>query len=455
MMVTPKGVTMQFIPNSPLKNSMLKDLKYRDIDDLFSDIPQKIRIKNLNIPQGRTQQEVEEHLRTLAQKNKSFCEMPSFFGGGMKPHYIPAIVKSVISRSEFYTAYTPYQPEASQGFLQAIFEYQSLIVELTGMDVSNASLYDGATALGEAALMCTRINKRKTFVVADNISWEKKSILKNYTKGAGIRIKDVAYDKKTGMIDLESLQKTIDADTAGLYLENPNFFGVFEDSVDEISSMLQNNQSMFIVGVDPISLGVCKSPGEYGADVVIGEGKCLGNPLDFGGSTLGIFACKNEFLRQIPGRLIGMTKDQQGKRAFCMTFQTREQHIRREKATSNICTNEGLCMLAAATYLSWLGSKGLHDLGRINLKRGQELEKKITSIPDFTKMFKGVHFNEFVIRFPDAKKIYNHLLQHGIQGGFLLQRFYPELTNCMLFGVTELHSEESIDRLISQLKEAC
>ncbi len=200
MMVTPKGVTMQFIPNSALKNSMLKDLKYHDIDDLFSDIPQKIRIKNLNIPQGRTQQEVEEHLRILAQKNKSFCEMPSFFGGGMKPHYIPAIVKSVISRSEFYTAYTPYQPEASQGFLQAIFEYQSLIAELTGMDVSNASLYDGATALGEAALMCTRINKRKTFVVPDNISWEKKSILKNYTKGAGIRIKDVAYDKKTGMI---------------------------------------------------------------------------------------------------------------------------------------------------------------------------------------------------------------------------------------------------------------
>ena len=454
-MVTPKGVTMQFIPNSPLKNSMLKELKYHDIDDLFSDIPQKIRIRNLNIPQGRTQQEVEEHLRILAQKNKSFCEMPSFFGGGIKPHYIPAIVKSVISRSEFYTAYTPYQPETSQGFLQAIFEYQSLIAELTGMDVSNASLYDGATAVGEAALMCTRINKRKTFVVPDNISWEKKSILKNYTKGAGIRIKDVAYDKKTGMIDLESLKKTIDTNTAGLYLENPNFFGVFEDRVDEIYSILQKNQSMFIVGVDPISLGVCKSPGEYGADVVIGEGKCLGNPLDFGGSTLGIFACKNEFLRQIPGRLIGMTKDHQGKRAFCMTFQTREQHIRREKATSNICTNEGLCMLAAATYLSWLGSKGLHDLGMINLKRGQELEKKITSIPEFTKMFIGGHFNEFVIRCPDAIKIHHHLLRHGIQGGLLLQRYYPELTNCMLFGVTELHSEESINRLISHLKEAC
>jgi len=445
---------MQFIPNSPLKNNMLKELGLHDINDLFSDIPQKIRIKNLHLPQGRTQQEVEEHMRLLAQQNKSFYEMPSFLGGGMIPHYIPAVVKSVISRSEFYTAYTPYQPETSQGFLQAIFEYQSLIAELTGMDVSNASLYDGATAVGEAALMCTRINKRKTFVVPGNISWEKKSVLMNYTKGAGIRIKEVAYDKKTGMIDLESLKKTIDTETAGFYLENPNFFGVFEDRVDEIHSILQKNQSMFVVGIDPISLGICKSPGEYGADIVIGEGKSLGNPLDFGGSTLGIFTCKNEFLRQIPGRIIGMTKDQQGKRAFCMTLQTREQHIRREKATSNICTNEGLCMLAAATYLSWLGSKGLHELSKINFQRGQELEKKIIALPGFTKMFTGVHFNEFVIRCPDAKKIHKHLLRQGMQGGLLLQQWYPELTNCMLFGITELHSEESIERLISLLKEA-
>jgi glycine dehydrogenase subunit 1 len=445
---------MQFIPNSPLKNNMVKELGLHDINDLFSDIPQKIRVKNLNLPKGRTQQDVEEHMRSLAQQNKSFYDMPSFLGGGMLPHYIPAVVKSVISRSEFYTAYTPYQPETSQGFLQAIFEYQSLISELTGMDVSNASLYDGATAVGEAALMCTRINKRKTFVVPGNISWEKKSVLTNYTKGAGIRIKEVAYDKKTGMIDLEALKKTIDSETAGLYLENPNFFGVFEDKVDEIHSILQKNQSMFVVGIDPISLGVCKNPGEYGADIVIGEGKSLGNPLDFGGSTLGIFACKNDFLRQIPGRIIGLTKDNQGKRAFCMTMQTREQHIRREKATSNICTNEGLCMLAAATYLSWLGSKGLYELSTINYERGQELEKKIISIPGFTKMFTGVHFNEFIIRCPDAKKIHKHLLRQGMQGGLLLQQWYPELTNCMLFGITELHSQESIERLVSLLKEA-
>jgi glycine dehydrogenase subunit 1 len=444
---------MQFIPNSPLKQAMLKDIKLHTIDDLFSDIPQKIRIKDLHLPNGLSQQQVEEQLRKLAAQNKSFCEIPSFLGGGVKSHYIPAAVKSIISRSEFYTAYTPYQPEASQGFLQAIFEYQSMIAELTGMDVSNASLYDGATAVGEAALMCTRINRRKTFVIPANISWEKKSVLKNYTKGAGITVKEVAYDKKTGTIDIEDLQKTIDTDTAGVYLENPNFFGVFEDRVDEIQKLLQKNQPLFVVGVDPISLGSIKSPGQYGADIVIGEGKSLGNPLDFGGSTLGIFACKNEYVRQIPGRIIGMTKDQEGKRAFCMTMQTREQHIRREKATSNICTNEGLCMLASATYLSCLGGKGIQELSAINFERGQALEKKITAIPGFTKMFSGVHFNEFVIRCTDAKKVHRYLLQNGVHGGLLLEPWYPELQNCMLFGITELHGETSMERLVSLLKE--
>jgi glycine dehydrogenase subunit 1 len=444
---------MQFIPNSPLKNLMLDELEIKEIDELFSDIPQKIKVKNLHLPQGVSQQEVEEQMRLLAKKNKSFCDMPSFIGGGLQPHYIPAAVKSILSRSEFYTAYTPYQPETSQGFLQAIFEYQSLIAELTGMDVSNASLYDGATAIGEAALMCTRINKRKTFVIPGNISWEKKSILRNYTKGAGIKIKEVTYDQKTGTIDIGDLRKKLDADTAGVYLENPNFFGIFEDAVDEIHSIIQHNQSLCVVGVDPLSLGIAKSPGEYGADIVIGEGKSLGNPIDFGGSTLGIFACRNEFIRQIPGRIIGLTKDKQGKRAFCMTFQTREQHIRREKATSNICTNEGLCMLAAATYLSWLGGTGLQELSMTNLKKGQELRKKITAIPGYTQMFTGAHFNEFVIRCPDATKVHTHLLQHGTHGGLLLQRWYPSLPDSMLFGITELHSNENVEHLITLLKE--
>jgi glycine dehydrogenase subunit 1 len=444
---------MQFIPNTPLKKSMLDELGNRDIDDLFSDIPQKIKITHLKLPDGLTQLQTEERLKILAQKNKSFYELPSFLGGGIKPHYIPAAVKSVISRSEFYTAYTPYQPEMSQGFLQAIFEYQSMIAELTGMDVSNASLYDGTTALGEAALMCTRINRRKTFVIPANISWEKKCVLKNYTKGAGIIIKEVPYDKKTGKVDLRAFQKTLEMDTAGVYLENPNFFGIFEDDGEEIAKLCKKNQSLFVVGVDPLSLGIVKNPGDYGADIVIGEGKGLGNPLDFGGSTLGIFACKNEFVRQIPGRLIGLTKDVEGKRAFCMTLQTREQHIRREKATSNICTNEGLCMLAAATYLAWLGSQGLRDLSEMNFQRGQDLEKMITKIPGYQLKFNGTHFNEFVIQCDDAKKTYTSLLQGGIHGGLLLEPDYPDLKNCMLFGVTELHREEHMQDLLQLLKE--
>jgi len=442
---------MQFVPNASLKKIMLRELGVQDIDDLFCDIPRKIRVKTLNLPEGLTQLHAEERLRKLAQQNKSFCDMPSFLGGGTKSHYIPAAVKAVLSRSEFYTAYTPYQPETSQGFLQAIFEYQSMIAELTGMDVSNASLYDGATALGEAALMCTRITKRKTFIIPANISWEKKCVLRNYTKGAGITIKEIPYETTTGKVDVATLKKTLDPETAGVYLENPNFFGVFEDEVEEIAALIKRHQSLFIVGVDPLSLGIVKSPGEYGADIVIGEGKNLGNPLDFGGSTLGIFSCKQEFVRQIPGRLIGLTKDADGKRAFCMTLQTREQHIRREKATSNICTNEGLCMLAAATYLSWLGGQGLHDLGALNFQRGQHLEKKMTSIPGLHLKFQGTHFNEFVIQCDDATKTYNSLLQGGVQGGLLLESEYPNLTNCMLFGVTELHREEHIQRLLQLL----
>lgn len=444
---------MKFIPNSAIKNSMLKEIGINDIDDLFSDIPKEIRIKNFNLQKGLSQQEVENRLRELGRKNRSFCEMPSFLGGGIKPHYIPAVVKAITSRSEFYTSYTPYQPEASQGFLQAMFEYQSMIAELTGMDIANASLYDGDTALGEAALMCTRINKRKTFVVPKNISWDKRRVLRNYTKGPEIKVKEIAYNNKTGKIDLDDLEKNIDGNTSGVYIENPNFFGVFEDEVDKISKIVKDNGSVFVVGVDPISLGITKSPSEYGADVVIGEGRSLGNAMDFGGSTLGLFACKNEFLRQIPGRIIGITKDNEGKRAFCMTLQTREQHIRRGKATSNICTNEGLCALAAVVFLSWLGSKGLEELSKINFEKGQQLAKKITSIDGFEKMFNGSHFNEFVIRCPDIHDLNKKLLKNGIQGGLILDGLYPELKNCMLFGITEMHGDGSIEKLVSVLNE--
>ena len=447
---------MKFIPNSELKKEMLKDIGLKDIDELFSDIPKQIRIEELELPDGLSQQETEKHLRKIANKNKPQSELLSFLGGGIKPHYIPAIVKSIISRSEFYTAYTPYQPEASQGFLQAMFEYQSMIAEITGMDVANCSLYDGVTALPEAALMCCRIKRKTGFIIPRNISYEKKCVLESYGKGSSLQIKEIGYDKKTGKINLDELKKAVDENTAGVYIENPNFFGIFEDEIEKISKIVKDSNSLLVVDVDPLSLGITKSPGDYGADIVIGEGRCLGNPNDYGGSGLGIFACKKEYLRQMPGRIIGLTKtkDSDDKRAFCMALQTREQHIRRGKATSNICTNEGLNALAATVYLSWLGSSGLEDLSKINFEKGQKLAEKIASIDGLEKVFSGTHFNEFVIKCStDADKINLNLLKKNIQGGIVLDKWYPELKNCMLFGITEIHSDKDIEKLISALKE--
>ena len=445
---------MRFIPNSTIKNTMLKDMEINDIQELFTDIPQEISVNKLNLPAGISQQKTEEILRKISQKNKSVYEIPSFLGGGIKPHYIPSVVKSIISRGEFYSAYTPYQSEASQGFLQAMFEYQSMIAEITGMDIANCSLYDGSTALGEAVLMCTRIKKKKNFVIPKNISWEKKSILKNYTLGPKINIKEIPYDNETGKIDIDELKKQTNNDISGIYIENPNFFGIFEDDIDEIKKITEDTDSLFVVGIDPISLGIIKNPGTYGADIVIGEGRAFGNPIDFGGSSLGIFACKKEYLRQMPGRIIGLTKDKNNKRAFCMALQTREQHIRRGKATSNICTNEGLNALAAAIYLAYQGSNGLENVSIRNFEKGQKLAESITNIDGFEKRFKSKHFNEFVIKSSKNAEIINkELLKKTIQGGLIIDRWFPELKNCILFGITEIHNEQEVNRLISTLKE--
>ena len=445
---------MKFIPNSKIKEIMLKEIGVNDINSLFSDIPKKILINDIELPNELSQQNTEKKLRTIACKNKSLNEITSYLGGGIKPHYIPSFVKAIKSRAEFYTSYTPYQSEASQGFLQAMFEYQSIISELTGLDIANCSLYDGVTALGEAALMCTRINRKKTFVIPENISHDKKSVLHNYVKGADIEIKEVPFNIKTGKIDIKQLEKSVDQKTSGVYIENPNFFGIFEDEVDRIAKIVKDAGSLFVVGIDPISIGITKSPGEYGADIVIGEGRALGNPISFGGSSLGIFACKKEFLRQMPGRIIGLTKDSDGSRAFCMSLQTREQHIRRGRATSNICTNEGLCALATVSYLSWLGSDGLERLSKINFENGQKLAKKICSIDAFKKVFTGVHFNEFVVKYDGNLKILNKkLLENNIQGGLQIENQFPKLDNCILLGTTEVHTNTDIDRLVNLLKE--
>lgn len=448
------GDFMRLIPNYVIKDSMLGEMGFEKIDQLFSDIPKKIRIKNLDIPCGIPQKDLERKLRAISHKNKSSFDLLSFLGGGIKPHYIPSIVNSITSRAEFYTSYTPYQAEASQGFLQAMFEYQSLIAELTGMDIANCSLYDGFTAVSEAALLCARVTRKKTFIIPGNISWEKKSILLNYLRGSELSIKEIPYNPKTGKINTSELEKCLDDNVAGVYIENPNFFGVFESDVERISDIVKRTKALFVVGIDPISLGITKNPGFYGADIVIGEGRAFGNNMNFGGSSLGIFACKKDFLRQMPGRIIGMTTDREGNRAFSMAFQTREQHIRRGRATSNICTNEGLNALAAVVYLSWLGGNGLVELSKINYANGQKLRREIESLDGFKRVFSGEHFNEFLIRVPKDPNIINEkLLKYDIHGGFPVEKWYPELDNCLLFGISEMHNDTDIGRLIKVLEE--
>ena len=445
---------MKFIPNSDIKENMLKDIDLKSIDELFSDIPKDIQIKKLQLDEGLSQQETEKKLRNIANKNKSCQDSLFFLGGGVKPHYIPPVVKSIISRSEFYTAYTPYQSEASQGFLQAMFEYQSMIAEITGMDVANCSVYDGVTALSEAALMCSRIKRKNKFIIASNISWDKKCVLNNYTKGPGIEIVEIDYDVKTGKIDLNDLKKKIDDTTAGVYIENPNFFGIFEDEIEKINELIKSKSALFVVGIDPVSLGVVSSPGEYGADIVIGEGRSFGNPMDYGGCGLGIFACKQEYIRNMPGRIIGLTADSDGKRSFCMSLQTREQHIRRARATSNICTNEGLCSLAACVYMSYLGGQGLYNLSKKNLENSQKLVECLEKIDNIGLKFTGSFFNEIVVEIKDKpSRIIKKLLDKNIQIGPVLSDQFPELINCILIGVTEIHTDEDIEKLTNSLKE--
>ena len=445
---------MKFIPNAAFEKEMLNDLDLKTIDDLFTDIPSSVQIKKLDLNDGLSQLNTEKKLRELANKNKSCQNMISFLGGGIKPHYIPAAVKSIQHRSEFFTAYTPYQSEASQGFLQAMFEYQSMIAELTGMDVANCSLYDGVTAIGEAALMATRITKKSVFLIPSNLSWEKKSVLYNYVKGPGISIKEIAFDEQTGEIDESALKKQLSEDVSAVYIENPNTFGIFESKIDHLIKIIHDHEILAVVGIDPFSLGIVKSPGDYNADIVIGEGRGLGNPMNFGGSGLGLFACKKKYIRQIPGRLIGLTKDSNGNDAFCMTMQTREQHIRRGKATSNICTNEGLCALGAAAYLSWLGGNNLVKISKTNFERGQVLSNAITEIKGFSKPFSGVHFNEFVIESSiDPITLNDTLIAHGVQGGLLLDQWFPQMKNKMLFGITEIYDESDIKQFISVLQD--
>ena len=432
---------------------MLAVLGLDDVDQLFEDIPKEVRTNGLKMAHGISEAEVLREVRGILSRNLAVDDHPCFLGAGVYNHFVPAAVRSIVSRSEFLTSYTPYQPEISQGMLQALFEYQSYIASLTGLDAVNSSNYDASTALGEAATMCMRLNERKRFLVPEAMNWEKKSVLRNYAKGPGIEVVEYSFDPYTGEMDMDDLRSKATPETSGIYVEVPNFFGVIDSHAPTLKGEFPD--AALVVGANPISLGVLKAPGDYGADICIGEGQVLGVPMNFGGPLLGVFACRQEHVRKMPGRVIGMTRDADGEKAYCMTLQTREQHIRRSKATSNICTNEALMAVAAAAYLSVLGKEGLENLAKVNISRARKLQKLIAQVEGFdSPFFDAYHFNEFVVRTPvRPQKLNKLLLRNGIIGGLPLHEHLRQLEDHVLFCTTELHSDQDYERLIAVLQE--
>jgi glycine dehydrogenase subunit 1 len=440
---------------------MMHQIGLKSIEDLYDDIPVEFRLKKpLDLPaSGLSEFEVRKHVETLLCTNKNSDSMPVFLGAGCWPHYVPAVVREIVQRSELLTAYTPYQAEIAQGILQALFEYQSMICELTGMEVSNCSMYDWASALGEVARMAARVKNRDQILVPKIIHPERLETLQTYAEPAGISVECVAYDRSTGQLDLEDLRRKVTEKTAAVYVENPSYLGMIEEKINEIEKEAHGYGALFVVGVYPSSLGVLKAPGDYGADIVIGEAQPLGNPMNFGGPLLGIMACRDDMslIRQMPGRVIGLTSTVDGGRSgFCMALQTREQHIRREKATSNICSNEALCAVASAVYLALLGPQGMRELGETILQKANyamQLLSKVNRVR--TPLFRSSHFEEFTVNYDDAgltvEEVNAKLLQRQIHGGKDISKEFPELGQTSLFCVTEIHSKEEIDRLAEAL----
>jgi glycine dehydrogenase subunit 1 len=445
---------MAYIPNTDSdRDVMLKAIGIESVDDLFTQIPEGLRFNGeLNIPARLDQITLARHFTALAKKNVSAEDAACFLGAGVYDHYVPPTVGAIIGRSEFLTAYTPYQPEVSQGTLQSIFEFQTLVCELFSMDVANASMYDGATALGEAAIMAGDIAGRNHLIVLGTVNPSYRRVIETYVHHMHLTVDFVG--SRDGVTDLEALRMALTAETAAVIAQQPNFFGALEDMA-AIGKLAHDNGALFVASVDPISLGVITPPGEYDADIVTAEGQSLGCPMGFGGPLLGLFSCKEKFLRRIPGRIVGQTTDADGKRAFVMTLRTREQDIRRERATSNICTNVALYALAGAVYLSTMGKQGLRQAAELSLQKAHYAATEIDKLDGYRLAFPQAHyFKEFVIQTPiDPVKINEKLMDRGIIGGLPLAEDHPELGHAMLLCVTEQRTKDDIDRLVSALKE--
>lgn len=437
------------------QQAMLEAIGAQSIDELFDPIPEELQLgRPLDLPPALSELELDQHLRALSAKNSHAGNAVCFLGGGSYDHFVPAVVDTIGSRSEFYTSYTPYQAEASQGNLQVVFEYQSMITRLTGMDVSNASLYDGASAAAEAALMaisCTR--RHGKVIVPASLHPEYRATIKTYLENLDTEV--VEFATPAGVIDARELADRVDESTAAVFLQQPNFFGCVEDG-QAVANAAKEAGALLITAFDPMSLGILTRPGDYGTNIAIAEGHTLGTPMSYGGPYLGIMACDKNLVRRMPGRIAGETVDRRGNRCFVLTMQTREQHIRREKATSNICSNQGLFALRATAYLSQLGPQGLRETANLCLQKSHYAAEQLCEHERFSLAFEQPTFKEFVIR--DAENDVARVLKAAEQDGFLagvpLGQWYPDLADCFLVAVTEKRTKAEIDGLVRSLTGA-
>jgi glycine dehydrogenase subunit 1 len=452
--VVKEEMHMSYVPHTDVDRAeMLAAIGVEGVEDLFHDVPATYRFPELNLPEPLSEMEIMAELQAISEENLDLGHFTSFLGAGAYQHYVPRIVDHVISRSEFYTAYTPYQPEISQGTLQSVFEYQSMICALTGMEVANASHYDGATSTAEAVIMAVNVGrgKRKRVILSPWVHPEYRAVVRTYTQGMDL---DLVGDNHPA-VSLDDLTSLLDQNTACLIVQSPNFLGEIED-LEGLAEQVHAVGALLVVVTDPVSLGLFKPPGDYGADIVVGEGQALGNGLNFGGPYLGLFACREKHVRKMAGRLAGETVDGEGQRGFVLTLSTREQHIRRERATSNICTNQALCALATSVHLAALGKAGLRKLAELCYHKAHYAASRIGELDRYSVVGAKPFFKEFVVRCPaPVKEINNYLLaEWGIIGGYDLGRDYPHLENHMLVCVTEVIRREEIEDLADALAEA-
>ena len=444
-----KRRTYPYIPHTAEDvTKMCAEVGVASIEALMGAFPEALRLDApLVLPRALSEQELKEHLAWVSEKNTA-SRHASFLGAGSYNHYIPSVVDQMLLRGELFTAYTPYQPELSQGTLQAAFEFQTMICQLTGMEASNASLYDGASAAAEAVLMARRITKKKKVVLSSALHPEYRDTVVTYLGATPGDVSEISYCKETGSTLVAEVEQALSGETACVVVQSPNFFGVVEDLKPLAQAVHRSGALLVVVTTEALSLALLRPPGELGADISVGEGQSFGSPVSFGGPYLGFLATRSGFIRQMPGRIVGETVDRDGNRAWCLTLATREQHIRRESATSNICTNQGLAALACTVYLSTLGKTGLMDLALLNLQKAKYLRDSLTSIKGVSAAFTSHVFNEFVIKVEtDAEALLGGLAEEGVLGGLHLGRFYTELKDYLLVAATETNSKEDIDRL--------